>query len=221
MSTDSIWILLSRFLCFHLSLEYLLFKIPDYAVSAFTTPTPHPNPIQPFRPTLPVSSYRIYSLNYTTHVIICETYLYAMYRSHKRAIASESNDPLGFTRVIFYTHNIAGVPILEPPSPQSTRSRSEFFLVYSLFDSIHSILRLFFFYYVFLNKVVNHTWVCERTVYFPLQYVVKFLSNSSPLKHSLFFSTFLKFYLEPCTHWIHSSTKTLSFLLLSGCPIYI
>lgn len=133
-------------------------------VSAFTTTTPHPNPIQPFRPTLPVSSYRIYSLNYTTHVIICETYLYAMYRSHKRAIASESNDPLGFTRVIFYTHNIAGVPILEPPSPQSTRSRSEFFIAYSLFDSMHSVRRLFFFYYVFLNKVVNHTWVCERTV---------------------------------------------------------
>jgi len=126
-------------------------------VSAFTTTTPHPKPIQPFRPTLPVSSYRIYSLNYATHVIICETYLYAMYRSHKRAIASESNDPLGFTRVVFYTHNIAGVPILEPPSPQSTRSRSEFFLVCSLFDCIHSILRLFFFYKVFLNKVVNHT----------------------------------------------------------------
>jgi len=113
-------------------------------VSAFTTTTPHPNPIQPFRPTLPVSSYRIYSLNYTTHVIICETYLYAMYRSHKRAIASESNDPLGFTRVIFYTHNIAGVPILEPPSPQSTRSRSEFFIAYSLFDSMHCVLHLFF-----------------------------------------------------------------------------
>jgi hypothetical protein len=118
-------------------------------VSAFTNTTLHPTPIQPFRPTLPVSSYRIFSLNYTSHVIICETYLYAMYRSHKRAIASESNDPLGFTRVIFCTHNIAGVPVFEPPSPQSTRSRSGFLLVYSLFDSIHSILRIFFSIMVF------------------------------------------------------------------------
>lgn len=108
---------LSRFLCFHLPLGSVLFRILDVAVYPAFSPSPwHPSSIQPFRPTIPVSSYRIFSLNYSSHVIICETYLYAMYRSHKRAIASESNDPLGFIRVIFYTRNTAESPFSNHPA---------------------------------------------------------------------------------------------------------
>lgn len=164
---------------------------------AFCTLPPHPTPIQPFRPTLPVSSYRIFSLNYTSHVIICETYLYAMYRSHKRAIASESNDPLCFTRVVFYTHNIAGVPIFKQPSPQSTISRSGFSLVYPFFNSIYSILRLFSLSSWFI-KQGGKSYVSMRTNCLLSPSAREMLSlRHSPPKYSVPMDRFQKSHLVP------------------------
>jgi hypothetical protein len=143
-------------------------------VSVFCAPPSHLSHIQPFRLTIAVSSYLIFSLNYTYHEIICETYLYAMYRSHKRAIASESNDPLGFSRPIFYSHNTAGVATQHTIYPWvslvSTMTRSS--------TASAVFLGCLFYRHVFVNKAVNHMWVCERTVYIPLRHV-KVPSNCS------------------------------------------
>ena len=139
-----------------------MFSLENTVTIEYRTPS-HRYPIEA---TLPVSSYRIFSLNYTPHVIICETYLYAMYRSHKRAIASESNDPLGFTRVIFYTHNTARVAIFKQPKPQNSRRHTS---LLPLWLHIRYSSAIFFYHHGFLNKVVNHTWgIRKDCLLFPM-----------------------------------------------------